>query len=253
MLTVAGREFMDQFLLRTGGPGNVNVLKVRGGTTSIDKAAVRFDGTTADTFTTSNVVIDDSDNVAVPGSVSSASVAATGAVTGGTVEGGTITSTGDVVVTGTVDGRDLATDGAKLDTIEAAAEVNGIVVFEITVGQAALATGGTVTLLDAVTGEQWKVREIFLSGAGTNFNGGGDRLLDIKEGTTIYSTIPAATLQTLAAARWGDTGVPFPATPAHLTTATTISTDVVAQYSGGTTDYTAGSLTIILTAERVAP
>ena len=112
---------------------------------------------------------------------------------------------------------------------------------------------GTVTLLNAVTGEQWKIREIFLSGAGTNFNGGGDRLLDIKEGTTIYSTIPAATLQTLAAARWGDTGVPFPATASHLTTATALGADVVAQYSGGATDYTAGSLTIILTAERVTP
>ena len=242
MLTVAGREFLEQLLNRTGGPGNHNVLKVRGGITSVDRSVVRFDGTTADAFTTSSVIIDDTDNLTVPGTASAADVVASGDV-----------SAVNVNPTGTVDGRDVAADGAKLDTIESAAEVNAIGVFETVVGQAALASGGTVTLLDAVTGEQWKVREIFLSGAGTNFNGGGDRLLDIKEGTTIYSTIPAATLQTLAAARWGDTGVPFPATPADLTTATTLSADIVAQYSGGTTDYTAGSLTIILTAERVTP
>ena len=126
-------------------------------------------------------------------------------------------------------------------------------VFETVVGQAALASAGTVILLDANAGEQWKIREIFLSGAGTNFSGGGgDRLLDIKEASKVYSTIPAATLQTLAVARWGDTGTPFPATASDLTIATAAGADLVAQYSGGTTDYTAGSLTLIVTAERTA-
>ena len=126
-------------------------------------------------------------------------------------------------------------------------------VFEVTVGQAALASAGTVALITAKNGEQWKVREIFLSGAGTNFSGGGgDRDLDIKEASTIYATVPAATLQTLAAARWGDGGVPFPATAAHLTAATAAGADLVAAYSGGTADYTAGALTLIIVAERAA-
>lgn len=38
---------------------------------------------------------------------------------------GTRTLTGNLTVTGTVDGRDVATDGTKLDGIEAGAEVNG--------------------------------------------------------------------------------------------------------------------------------
>lgn len=125
--------------------------------------------------------------------------------------------------------------------------------FQTTVGQAGLASAGSVTLLDANSGEQWKVREIFLSGAGTNFSGGGgDRLLSISDGTSTWSVVPAATLQSLAAARWGDAGVPFPATAAHLTAASAAGTDITAQYSGGTADYTAGECTIVLIAERVA-
>ena len=128
-----------------------------------------------------------------------------------------------------------------------------VAVFETTVGQAALEAGGTVVLLSANPGEQWKVREIFLSGGGTNFSGGGgDRLLSIGDGTATWTVVPAATLQSLAAARWGDAGVPFPATAAHLTLASVAGTNITAQYSGGTTDYTAGSLTIVVVAERIA-
>lgn len=128
-----------------------------------------------------------------------------------------------------------------------------IAVYQTTVGQAALASGGTVILLDALSGEEWKTREIFLSGAGTNFSGGGgDRLLTISDGTSTWSIIPAATLQSLAVARWGNSGVPFPATAAHLTTASVVGVDITASYSGGTSDYTAGSLTLVLTMERTA-
>ncbi len=126
-------------------------------------------------------------------------------------------------------------------------------VFETTVGQAALASGGEVILLDALTGETWKVLDIVLSADGTNFSGGGgDRLLDITDGTSIWSEIPAATLQSLAVARWGDAGMPNPATASHLFAASASGTDIVAKYSGGATDYTAGSLTIRLTAYRTA-
>ena len=50
-----------------------------------------------------------------------------GAVVGGTtpaaITGSTVTSTGNIVVAGTVDGRDVATDGTKLDGVEAGADV----------------------------------------------------------------------------------------------------------------------------------
>ena len=131
--------------------------------------------------------------------------------------------------------------------------VGDFVAFEATVSQASLASGGSVALIDAKSGEQWKVRGLLLSGGGTNFSGGGgDRLLSITDGTSTWSVIPAATLQALAAARWGDTGLPFPATAAHLTTASAAGIDITAQYSGGATDYTAGSCTIVVMAERTA-
>lgn len=125
--------------------------------------------------------------------------------------------------------------------------------FETTVNQSGLASGGSVTLLSAKSGERWKVRDILLSGDGTNFSGGsGDRDLDVTDGTSTWTTVPAATLQSLSAARWGDTGTPFPSTPAHLTTGSQGGTDIVAQYSGGANDYTAGELTLVLIAERTA-
>lgn len=131
--------------------------------------------------------------------------------------------------------------------------IGGVAVFETTVGQAALAAGGTVTVLDALTGEQWRVRDIFLSGSGTDFSGvGGDRLLTISDGTTTWTVIPELTLKTLAAARWGDTGTPWPATAAHMTASSAAGTDITAAYSGGATDYTAGSLTLVIVAERMA-
>ncbi len=131
--------------------------------------------------------------------------------------------------------------------------IGDVAVFQTTVGQADLASAGTVTLLDALTGEQWKIREVFLSGAGTNFSGGGgDRLLSVSDGTSTWTVIPAATLQSLVPARWGDAGTPFPGTVSHLTAASAVGTDITAAYSGGATDYTAGSLTLVLVAERVA-
>jgi len=125
-------------------------------------------------------------------------------------------------------------------------------VFEVTVGQADLASGGEVILLDAAASETWKVLDIVLSADGTNFDAGGDRDLDITDGTSIWSVVPAATLKALAVSRWGDAGMPNPATASHLFAASVSATDIVAKYSGGATDYTAGSLTLRITAYRTA-
>ena len=124
-------------------------------------------------------------------------------------------------------------------------------IVEVTVNQSEVAAADQKILLDAGILERWKIRHALLSGDGTNFSGGGgDRNLAITDGTSTWSVIPAATLQSLAAARWGDTGLAFPATAAHLTAASIAGGDIVAKYSGGTADYTAGECTIILLAER---
>lgn len=127
-----------------------------------------------------------------------------------------------------------------------------LISFDVTVGQAALAAGGSVILLDSSGAKQYKVRELIVNDGGTNFSGGGgDRLLDISDGTTVYSSIPAASLQTLVNSRWGSAGVPFNATVA-ANTSTVAGADLIAIYSGGAADYTAGSVVISGILQRVA-
>jgi len=69
---------------------------VTGPITSTDNAVPRFDGTDGDTLQNSAVTIDDSGNVA---------------------------GVGNLTLSGTVDGRDVAADGSKLDGIESGADV----------------------------------------------------------------------------------------------------------------------------------
>ncbi len=90
-------------------------LIVQGGTAGIvtpgvstDNAVVRWDGAVGTAVQNSGVIIDDSNNVSGVGTLAS----------------GSHTVTGNIVVSGTVDGRDVSTDGTKLDGIETGAEVN---------------------------------------------------------------------------------------------------------------------------------
>ncbi len=117
-----------------------------------------------------------------------------------------------------------------------------------------LATAGKVNIQVANSGTaQYAISEIFLNVTGTNFSGGGgDRLLAITDGTTVYTVIPAASLQTLVNSRWGTTPVPYPAA-ASISKLTQAGANLYAQYSGGTTDYTSGSLTITLNLNYAVP
>jgi hypothetical protein len=124
--------------------------------------------------------------------------------------------------------------------------------FDITVGQAVLAAGGSVTLYTSSGSKQYKISNLWVNSGGTNFSGGGgDRLLSITDNTTVYSVVPAASLQTLVNTGWGVTGLPFPASAA-INTSTAAGASLVAKYSGGTTDYTAGSVVISGLMQRVA-
>lgn len=146
-----------------------------------------------------------------------------------------------------------AATGSFLVSGLASADVSGnIVTFDITVGQAALATAGTVTLQASSGAKQYKIRELYVNSGGTNFSGGGgDRLATISDGTTDYSVIPAASMQTLANTGWGETGLPFPASAA-INTSSVAGAAITIAYSGGATDYTAGSVVISGVLERVA-
>jgi hypothetical protein len=123
--------------------------------------------------------------------------------------------------------------------------------FDVTVTAAALAAGGSVTLVTSYPTQQWKVRTLQLNLGGTNFSGGGgDRLGQVTDGTSVYTVIPAADMQTLVNAQWGTTALPNPASVA-IDTSTVAGANLVFKYSGGTTDYTTGSLVITGMAHRV--
>lgn len=129
---------------------------------------------------------------------------------------------------------------------------SNLIAFDITVPVASLATGGSVTMVTSSGSKQYKIRSLQLNSGGTNFSGGGgDRLGQVTDGTTVYSVVPAATMQSLANAQWGVTALPNPASAA-INTSTAAGANLVFKYSGGTTDYTLGSLVISGIFQRVA-
>lgn len=126
------------------------------------------------------------------------------------------------------------------------------IVREITAGFAALATAGTVTVQVApsVTSQFTIVDIKVMYGAAGLSGGGGDRLLNLTDGTIVFnqSGITAALLGTPIYTVWGGTGNPLPGT---VSTTSTAGADIVLQYAGGTTDYTAGDVTIQVTLAQV--
>ena len=74
-------------------------------TVHADETLVRMDGVNTGTVQSSGITVDNSDNLAGIGTIAS----------------GSVTVTGNIAVSGLVDGRDVATDGAVLDLIEPSA------------------------------------------------------------------------------------------------------------------------------------
>lgn len=128
-----------------------------------------------------------------------------------------------------------------------------LVRFDVTVGQADLAAGASKVLYASGGAKQYRIVALWINSGGTNFSGGGgDRLGEITDGTTVYSIIPAATMQALVNAGWGiGTDLPFPAS-APLNTPTVAGASLVMKYNTGTTDYLAGSVVISGILERIA-
>lgn len=115
-----------------------------------------------------------------------------------------------------------------------------------------VALAATPAIFTPAAGEEWALRDLKIGpGALTNFAAGGDRLLDIKSSTNIFTRIPNASLETLVAAAWGGTALPFPATPAHGDATITAAAPLVVAYQGGTTDHASGSITLLACLERV--
>lgn len=147
----------------------------------------------------------------------------------------------------------MLTTANKFDVSQLPSESANLYSFDTTVPVASLASAGSVTLITAANAlAQYRIRSLELESGGTNFSGGGgDRLGQVTDGTTAYTVIPAAVMQSLVNARWG-VSTPLPnAASAANNTLTVAGANLVFKYSGGATDYTAGSLRISGLVQRV--
>ncbi len=124
---------------------------------------------------------------------------------------------------------------------------------DVTVTAALLDSAGTVNVIAGVAGDQYKIRNIRLVGGGTNFGAGGDRLISLTDGTTVWTTIANADIESAPAAtlEWGNTKVPF--LTGTSDTASASNAAIRFQYSGGTTDHSGtGSIKFSVCIEKVA-
>jgi hypothetical protein len=115
---------------------------------------------------------------------------------------------------------------------------------------AALLDGAlSIVAIAGRVGWQMKVRQIILVGGGTNFGAGGDRLLDLTDGTTVYTTVANADLEAAPSASlmWGNTKVPFLTSKSNVKTVA--AANLVFKYSGGAADHTTGSITFSVCVE----
>lgn len=127
-------------------------------------------------------------------------------------------------------------------------------IVQVTPTTANLASGGTHTAIGGAEDVQYKVNFI-MAYAKTDFDAGGDRLLDLTDGTSVWTSIPAATLKGSAGDIYlwfVDSEVPAPASLDTWRTASVADENIRFEYSGGTTDYSSGEWTFNIFYTRTA-
>ena len=131
-----------------------------------------------------------------------------------------------------------------------------LISFDASVTATAL-NSGSVTLYSipgTVSAQRYKIRALYTSMPTVDY-ATGDRDLSVTDGTNVYSLITAATVAawtpgSVGNAVWGDSGLPLPAS-IPMNTSTVAGQNLVIQYSGGTTDYTAGTVVISGILQRI--
>lgn len=148
---------------------------------------------------------------------------------------------------------------ARLRNVEAALGINaGAGGFNnspqqwVTVAATAALLDGALSIVVKAgqAGVRYYIRDIILHGGGTNFGAGGDRTLNLTDNTTVYTTVPNASLEAAPAVsvRWGATAIPFLTGVSN--TKTVAGQNIVFKYAGGTTDHTTGSITFSVLLEK---
>lgn len=120
-----------------------------------------------------------------------------------------------------------------------------------TIGFASLSSAAKVNIQVHTSGtSQYFIQDVKVLKSTGLSGGGGDRLLAISDGTIVFNNagITAALLGTPIFTLWGGTGNPIPVGASDVSTA---GADIFFQYTGGTTDYTAGSIQIAVTLVQV--
>lgn len=134
-------------------------------------------------------------------------------------------------------------------SLEAGADLSKMVdqygrlfVNDVTCAATALDGALSVVVQAGSVGKRYKVRDVKLVGGGTNFGSGGNRLLDLTDGTTVYTQIANADLETAPTASLPFGNAKVPMLTGTIDTKTVEGADLVFKYSGGTTDHTTGSI-----------
>jgi hypothetical protein len=130
--------------------------------------------------------------------------------------------------------------------------ISNLVWYDLSLGFAQLADATKAIFQYSVPGQHFLVRDLRVS-----FSpglAGGDRLLSLTDGTTVYNGtgITAALLETPVNTLWGGTGNPLPAGTTTFASNTAAGSSLYFQYTGGTTDYTSGSVLVDVLIERTA-
>ena len=149
----------------------------------------------------------------------------------------TLGATGDITVGGTVDGRDLATDGTKLDGIEASADVTGTVnvtasgalmdseLTDITAIKAlnqGVATTDTPTFAGIITGGSVDGRDLSVDGTKLD---GVEALADVTDVTNVTAAgaLMDSELSSIAAVKALNQGVATTDSPVFVGVTTTVT------------------------------
>ncbi len=165
---------------------------------------------------------------------------------------GHLLSAGDA--NGTLADSGIVATSVAISAITSPDASSDLVWHDVTCTAAALATAGHVTIQASTGSKQYIVRDIRVNYAASGLSGGGgDRLLAVTDGTTVWNNagITAALLGTPINTIWGGTGNPLADTVA-MNTASAAGVTIYAAYAGGTTDYTTGSVVISVLTQRTA-
>jgi len=146
----------------------------------------------------------------------------------------------------------MVDSGLSVSAISAAlGPLNKVIYIDFTLLVADLNTGTQQAfVLPAVAGQSFKIRSLMCNVSTGLSGGGGDRGLWFRSSSAIYNAISAGLVQAPVNTIWGGTGMVFGITPANQTT--DVNDSFWFEYTGGTTDYTDGTVSFTIAYERIS-